>query len=79
MSPLAENNKEHVHSDNQSKNTINAGFKRRKTQQMFSGVLSCSDTKHKVKQTHKPETALSAASGNKQQFPGYMPLFNFVF
>ncbi len=36
---------EHVHWDNPSKNTINACFKGLETHWMFSGVLSCTDTK----------------------------------
>ncbi len=42
---MAETMKEHMHSANSSKNTVNALFKRRKTHQMFSDVLSCTDTK----------------------------------
>ncbi len=43
-SPLAENNM-HVHSDNPSRNTINACFERRETHRIFRGVFSCTDTK----------------------------------
>ncbi len=42
---LAETKEVAVHLDSPSKRTINARFKRRETHRMFSGVLSCTDTK----------------------------------
>ncbi len=58
---------EHVHSDNLSKNTINARFKRHETRWMFSGVLSCTDTKTRsLTRIYNPKAAFSAASWNQQ-------------
>ncbi len=55
-----------MHSANPSKN-INAHFKRRETDPVFSGVLTCTDSMtQSYTRAYNPETALSASLGYKQ-------------
>ncbi len=79
MSPLAENNGGKGALTEFVKNT-NAGFERRETHQMFSGVLSCTDTKIQSYTTaYNPEMAVCFLKQLKELFTDYKLLFNFVF
>ncbi len=67
-------------SDNPSKNTINAHFKRRETRRMFSGVLPCANTNAKLNTDIYPETAvcLFREADERAAFV-FISLFSFVF
>ncbi len=73
---MAQPVEEHVHFTlHLSKNT--KSFKRHETHQTFSGIFSCNVTKtQSYKMAYDPE---AAACLLKEPFPGYKPLFNFVF
>ncbi len=81
MSPLAENSG-NLGAFKVLQQFIEKGrFRRRDDTVMFSGVLSCTDTKTEVEQQLLTQKRLFQLfyETNKQPFMAYQSLFNFVF